>query len=71
MNGKQDTEKAIENLQTVDGAVPLIAAVVIDSIAHTIPGLNVLLGLLSEPLGAACGVAYLMSFVLRCIRLSI
>lgn len=43
---------------------PIGAAVLLDTIAHSIPGLNVLLSLLAEPLGAAAGVAYLMTLVL-------
>jgi hypothetical protein len=43
---------------------PVAAAIGADAIAHSIPGLNVLLALLSEPAGAAAGVAYMMSLVL-------
>jgi hypothetical protein len=43
---------------------PVAAAIGADAIAHSIPGLNVLLALLSEPLGAAAGVAYMMTLVL-------
>lgn len=45
----------------LQGYTPLAAAVVADVLAHSIPGLNILLSLLSEPLGAAAGVAYLMT----------
>jgi hypothetical protein len=48
----------------VEGALPLVAAIGVDAIAHSIPGLNVLLQLLSEPAGAAAGVAYMMTLVL-------
>lgn len=43
---------------------PIGAAIVTDAVVHSIPGINVLLGLLSEPVGAAAGVAYMMSLVL-------
>lgn len=43
---------------------PIAAAIGVDAIAHSIPGLSVLLSLLSEPAGAAAGVAYMMSLVL-------
>lgn len=39
----------------MEGALPLGAALAADAIAHSIPGLNVLFGLVSEPLGAAAG----------------
>lgn len=54
----------IERIQTVDGAVPLAAAVVADAAVHSVPGVDILLGLLTEPVGAACGVAYMMSMLL-------
>lgn len=60
----ENRDAEIERVQTVEGALPIAGAVVADAIAHSIPGLNILLGLLSEPLGAACGVAYMMSLVL-------
>lgn len=60
----ENTDKEIERLQTVEGALPLVAAIGVDAIAHSIPGLNVLLQLLSEPAGAAAGVAYMMTLVL-------
>eukprot|EP00889_Picochlorum_renovo_P005034 jgi/Picre1/32064/NNA_007412.t1 len=62
--GEGDIDKSIEKLQTVEGAAPLIAAFVIDAIAHSIPGLNILFNLVSEPAGAAAGVAYMFSLVL-------
>jgi hypothetical protein len=34
---------------------PIGAAVAVDAISHSIPGLNILLALLSEPFGAAAG----------------
>ncbi len=43
---------------------PIGAAVAVDSIVHSIPGINVLLSLLAEPVGAAAGVAYMMTLVL-------
>mmetsp|Transcript_4110 Transcript_4110/g.8964 ORF Transcript_4110/g.8964 Transcript_4110/m.8964 type:complete len:240 (+) Transcript_4110:101-820(+) len=59
-------DKELERLQSFDIGVvgPLAAGVVGDAVAHSIPGLNVLLGLVSEPTGAAVGVAYLMSLLL-------
>lgn len=60
----EDTDKEIERLKTVDGAVPVAAAIAVDAVAHSLPGLNLLLQLLSEPAGAAAGVAYMMSLVL-------
>lgn len=54
----------IERLKTVEGATPLVAAIAVDAVAHSIPGLNIVLQLLSEPTGAAAGVAYMMSLVL-------
>jgi len=60
----EDTDKEIERIKTVDGALPLAAAIGVDAIAHSIPGLNILLQLISEPAGAAAGVAYMMTLVL-------
>eukprot|EP00775_Hariotina_reticulata_P000431 gene431-689_t len=60
----EDTDKEIERIKTIEGAAPLAAAIVADSVAHSIPGLNILLQLLSEPTGAAAGVAYMMTLVL-------
>jgi len=40
---------------------PLGAAVAVDAIAHSIPGLNVLFALLSEPCGAAAGALVLLA----------
>ncbi|MEW5297386.1 MAG: hypothetical protein WDW36_000598 [Sanguina aurantia] len=54
----------IEKVQTLDGALPLIAAASVDAICHSIPGINLLFGLVAEPVGAACGVAYMMSILL-------
>lgn len=62
--GEGDIDKSIEKLQTVEGAAPLVGAFLIDAIAHSIPGLNVLFNLASEPAGAAAGVAYMFSLVL-------
>jgi hypothetical protein len=56
----ENKDSEIERIQTVDGALPIGAAVVADAVAHSIPGLNILFSLLSEPLGAAAGVAYMM-----------
>lgn len=58
-----DRDAEIERIQTIQGAAPLAAAVVGDAVAHSIPGLNILLALLSEPVGAAAGVAYMMSIL--------
>lgn len=60
----EDTDKEIERIKTVEGALPLAAALGADTIAHSIPGLSVLFSLVSEPAGAAAGVAYMMSLVL-------
>eukprot|EP00243_Klebsormidium_subtile_P004214 TRINITY_DN18023_c0_g1_i1.p1 TRINITY_DN18023_c0_g1~~TRINITY_DN18023_c0_g1_i1.p1 ORF type:complete len:263 (-),score=46.62 TRINITY_DN18023_c0_g1_i1:416-1204(-) len=60
----ENREAEFERVKTVEGAIPLAAAVGADAVAHSLPGLNVLLSLLSEPAGAAAGVAYLMSIVL-------
>lgn len=62
--GEGDIDKSIEKLQTVEGAAPLVGAFLIDAIAHSIPGLNLLFNLASEPAGAAAGVAYMFSLVL-------
>lgn len=45
------------------GTQPVAAAIGVDAIVHSIPGINVLLSLLAEPAGAAAGVAYMMSLV--------
>ncbi|KAK9828953.1 hypothetical protein WJX72_003012 [[Myrmecia] bisecta] len=60
----ENRDAEIERIQTPDGAVPIVAAIAVDAIAHSVPGLSVLLPLLSEPAGAAAGVAYLMTVVL-------
>lgn len=60
----ENKDKEIERIQTVEGALPIAAAVAADAVAHSIPGLNVLLSLLAEPAGAAAGVAYMFSLVL-------
>ena len=60
----ENTDKEIERIQTAEGIIPIAAAVGIDAVAHSIPGLNVLLSLLSEPAGAAAGVAYMFSLIL-------
>lgn len=54
----------VERIKTVEGAAPLAAAIAADAVAHSIPGLNILLQLLAEPAGAAAGVAYMMTLVL-------
>jgi hypothetical protein len=60
----EDTDAELKRLQTPAGALPLAAGVAADAVAHSIPGLNVLLALLSEPAGAAAGVAYLFTIIL-------
>ncbi|GLC49172.1 hypothetical protein PLESTB_000190300 [Pleodorina starrii] len=60
----ENRDKEIERIQTLDGALPIGAAVAADAIAHSIPGLNVLFSLLAEPAGAAAGVAYMMTLIL-------
>lgn len=59
---KRDDE--IERLQTPEGLAPLGAALAADAVAHSIPGLGALLSLVTEPAGAAAGVAYLFTLVL-------
>jgi hypothetical protein len=60
----ENREEEFERIKTVEGAIPIAAAIGADAVAHSLPGLNVLLSLASEPAGAAAGVAYLMSIVL-------
>ena len=48
----------------MEGAAPLAAAVAADALAHSLPGINLLLTPASELFGAAAGVAYLMSVLL-------
>ncbi len=50
--------------QTPEGLAPLGAALAADAVARSIPGLGGLLALITEPAGAAAGVAYLMTLVL-------
>ncbi len=57
-------DKGFDKLMTVEGGAPLAGAFLVDAIAHSIPGLNVLFNLASEPAGAAAGVAYMFSLVL-------
>lgn len=45
----------IERVQTLEGALPIGAALLADAVAHSIPGLSVLLTLLSEPIVGAAG----------------
>ncbi len=54
----------IARLQTPEGLAPLGAALAADAVAHSIPGLGALLSLVTEPAGAAAGVAYLFTLVL-------
>lgn len=60
----ENTDAEIERLKTLPGALPVAAAVVVDAVAHSIPGLNALFSLVAEPAGAAAGVAYLFTLVL-------
>eukprot|EP00882_Tetradesmus_deserticola_P003696 GHRQ01003910.1.p1 GENE.GHRQ01003910.1~~GHRQ01003910.1.p1 ORF type:complete len:253 (+),score=96.08 GHRQ01003910.1:174-932(+) len=60
----EDTDAEVERIKTLEGATPVAAAIAVDAIAHSIPGLNILLQLVAEPTGAAAGVAYMMSLVL-------
>ncbi|KAL6759371.1 hypothetical protein V8C86DRAFT_2574450 [Haematococcus lacustris] len=59
-------DRDLEKLQELDTwtVAPLGAAVVADAVLHSVPLLNVVYGLLAEPLGAAAGVAYMMTLVL-------
>jgi hypothetical protein len=43
---------------------PIGGAILVDTLLHSIPGINILFSLLAEPVGAACGVAYMMTLVL-------
>ncbi|KAK9825203.1 hypothetical protein WJX81_008297 [Elliptochloris bilobata] len=60
----KDRDSELERIQTVEGGAPLAAAVATDALAHSLPGLNLLLVPASELFGAAAGVAYLMSVLL-------
>ncbi|WIA37660.1 hypothetical protein OEZ86_014558 [Tetradesmus obliquus] len=60
----ENTDAELERIKTVEGAAPVAAAIAVDAIAHSIPGLSILLQLLAEPTGAAAGVAYMMTLVL-------
>ncbi|GFR47494.1 hypothetical protein Agub_g9223, partial [Astrephomene gubernaculifera] len=60
----ENKDKEIERIQTVDGALPIGAAIVADAVLHSLPGLNILFSLLAEPAGAAAGVAYMMTLIL-------
>ena len=48
----QDRDGELERIQTVEGAAPLAAAVAADALAHSLPGLNLLLAPASELFGA-------------------
>ena len=48
----QDRDSELERIQTVEGAAPLAAAVAADALAHSLPGLNLLLAPASELFGA-------------------
>ena len=63
----EDTEKEIARIQTQEGYLPLAAALAGDAVLHSIPGFNVLYQLLAEPLGAACGVSYMMLLLLSSV----
>ncbi|KAL6785867.1 hypothetical protein ACKKBG_A00495 [Auxenochlorella protothecoides x Auxenochlorella symbiontica] len=60
----EDRDAELARLQTAAGVVPLAAAVAADTVVHATPLLGSLINLAVEPLGAAAGVAYLMSIVL-------
>lgn len=62
----ENRDKQLEKIQNLDTwtLAPIGGAILLDSIAHSIPGLNILFNLLTEPLGAAAGVAYMMTLVL-------
>ena len=53
MTTMQDRDGELERIQTVEGAAPLAAAVAADALAHSLPGLNLLLAPASELFGAA------------------
>lgn len=56
--------KEIDRLQTFDGLLPVGAALAADALVHSIPVLGGLVTLITEPAGAAAGVAYLFTLVL-------
>ena len=62
----ENRDEQIEKVKALDTQtlIPFGGAIIADVVAHSIPGLNVLLGLLAEPAGAAAGVAYMFSLVL-------
>lgn len=60
----ENRDKEIERLTSAEGVIPIAAAVGVDAVVHSIPVLGSLVSLVSEPVGAAAGVAYLMSILL-------
>ena len=48
----QDRDGELERIKSVEGAAPLAAAVAADALAHSLPGLNLLLAPASELFGA-------------------
>lgn len=52
----ENREAEFERVKTVEGAIPFAAALGADAVAHSLPGLNVLLDLLSEPAGEDYGL---------------
>eukprot|EP00199_Chlamydomonas_sp_CCMP681_P005710 CAMPEP_0119106872 /NCGR_PEP_ID=MMETSP1180-20130426/6702_1 /TAXON_ID=3052 ORGANISM="Chlamydomonas cf sp, Strain CCMP681" /NCGR_SAMPLE_ID=MMETSP1180 /ASSEMBLY_ACC=CAM_ASM_000741 /LENGTH=246 /DNA_ID=CAMNT_0007092271 /DNA_START=119 /DNA_END=859 /DNA_ORIENTATION=+ len=66
----ENRDKELEKLMNLDTPtlIPIGAALAVDAITHSIPGLSVIFNLVSEPLGAAAGVAYMMSLILSTAR---
>lgn len=60
----ENRDDEIERLQTPEGLAPIGAALVADAVLRSVPGVGALVALLTEPAGAAAGVAYLMTLVL-------
>jgi hypothetical protein len=60
----ENRDAEIERLQTPEGLAPIGAALVADAVLRSVPGIGAIVALLTEPAGAASGVAYLMTLVL-------
>jgi hypothetical protein len=62
----EDSEQQIERIKELDvsALAPIGIAVAGDALVHSVPILSTIIGVFTEPLGAAAGVAYLMTLVL-------
>jgi len=60
----ENRDAEMQRFETLEGLAPLGTALVADAVAHSIPGLGALLTVVTEPAGAAAGVAYLFTLVL-------